>query len=108
MKLRFAPSPTGLLHVGNARLALANWLLARRHGAHFLLRIDDTDADRSKPEFATAIEEDLRWLGLDWEELLRQSDRLDRRTRNAPVDPRVLRNRMHVDHGRRVLCAVPL
>jgi glutamyl-tRNA synthetase len=78
MKLRLAPSPTGLLHVGNARLALANWLLARRHGGHFLLRLDDTDAGRSKPEFAAAIEEDLRWLGLDWDSLLRQSDRLDR------------------------------
>ncbi len=78
MKLRFAPSPTGLLHVGNARLALANWLLARRHGGLFLLRFDDTDTARSKPEFAAAIEEDLRWLGLDWDETLRQSDRLDR------------------------------
>jgi glutamyl-tRNA synthetase len=78
MKLRFAPSPTGLLHVGNARVALANWLFARRHGGSFLLRLDDTDRERSKPEFAQAIEEDLRWLGLPWDELLRQSDRLDR------------------------------
>ncbi len=78
MKVRFAPSPTGLLHVGNARIALANWLLARRHGGNVLLRLDDTDAERSKPEFAAAIEEDLRWLGLDWDELLRQSDRLAR------------------------------
>ncbi len=78
MKLRFAPSPTGLLHVGNARLALANWLVARRHGGTFLLRLDDTDRERSKPEFAAAIEEDLRWLGLDWDEMLRQSDRFDR------------------------------
>lgn len=78
MKLRFAPSPTGLLHVGNARLALANWLVARRHGGTFLLRLDDTDRERSKPEFAAAIEEDLRWLGLDWDETLRQSDRFDR------------------------------
>jgi glutamyl-tRNA synthetase len=79
MKLRFAPSPTGYLHVGNARLALANWLVARRHGGTFLLRLDDTDRERSKPEFAAAIEEDLRWLGLDWDEgPLRQSERLDR------------------------------
>jgi glutamyl-tRNA synthetase len=79
MKLRFAPSPTGYLHVGNARLALANWLVARRHGGRFLLRLDDTDRERSKPEFAAAIEEDLRWLGLDWDEgPLRQSERLDR------------------------------
>ncbi|HYF09577.1 MAG TPA: glutamate--tRNA ligase, partial [Acetobacteraceae bacterium] len=78
MKVRFAPSPTGLLHVGNARIALANWLLARRHGGTFLLRLDDTDAERSRPEFAAAIEEDLRWLGLDWDALERQSARLDR------------------------------
>ncbi|HWX51271.1 MAG TPA: glutamate--tRNA ligase [Roseomonas sp.] len=76
MKLRFAPSPTGYLHVGNARAALANWLLARRHGGRFVLRFDDTDAARSKPEFATGIEEDLRWLGLDWDESFRQSDRI--------------------------------
>jgi len=78
MKVRFAPSPTGLLHVGNARIALANWLLARRHGGTFLLRLDDTDAERSKPEYAAAIQEDLRWLGLDWDALERQSARLDR------------------------------
>ncbi|MBP0464390.1 glutamate--tRNA ligase [Roseomonas sp. PWR1] len=78
MKLRFAPSPTGLLHVGNARVALANWLHARRHGGDFLLRLDDTDLERSKPEFAAAIEEDLRWLGLDWDGRVAQSERLDR------------------------------
>jgi glutamyl-tRNA synthetase len=76
MKLRFAPSPTGLLHVGNARIAIANWCLARRHGGRFLLRLDDTDTERSKPEYASAIEEDLRWLGLEWDEFARQSDRL--------------------------------
>lgn len=76
MKVRFAPSPTGLLHVGNARIAIANWCLARREGGRFLLRLDDTDTERSKPEFAAAIEEDLRWLGLDWDEMIRQSDRL--------------------------------
>ena len=78
MKLRFAPSPTGLLHVGNARPALANWLLARRHGGRFLLRLDDTDTGRNRPEYAEAIEHDLRWLGLDWDEFARQSDRMDR------------------------------
>lgn len=76
MKVRFAPSPTGLLHVGNARIALANWCLARARGGRFLLRLDDTDTERSKPEYAAAIEEDLRWLGLDWDERLAQSDRL--------------------------------
>ena len=77
MKLRFAPSPTGLLHVGNLRAALANWLVARRNGGAFILRLDDTDLERSKPEYAAAIEEDLRWLGLDWDERVSQSDRLD-------------------------------
>ena len=76
MKFRFAPSPTGYLHVGNARAALANWLVARKAGGTFVLRFDDTDTERSKPEYATAIEEDMRWLGLDWDESFRQSDRL--------------------------------
>ncbi|MBK1662044.1 glutamate--tRNA ligase [Paracraurococcus ruber] len=75
MKFRFAPSPTGFLHVGNARIALVNWLLARRLGGTLLLRLDDTDTERSKPEYAEAIGEDLRWLGLDWDESFRQSDR---------------------------------
>ena len=78
MKLRFAPSPTGLLHVGNLRAALANVLFARRHGGTFVLRLDDTDLERSKPEYAAAIEEDLLWLGMDWDERVAQSDRLDR------------------------------
>ncbi|MFL1463244.1 glutamate--tRNA ligase [Roseococcus sp. DSY-14] len=78
MKLRFAPSPTGHLHVGNARVALANWLVARRQGGRFVLRLDDTDTGRSREEFAQAIQEDLRWLGLDWDEMFRQSDRLAR------------------------------
>jgi glutamyl-tRNA synthetase len=75
MKLRFAPSPTGLLHVGNARTALVNWLLARKLGGTVLLRLDDTDTGRSKAEYAEALAEDLRWLGLDWDESFRQSDR---------------------------------
>lgn len=78
MKVRFAPSPTGLLHVGNARIALANHLLARREGGQFLLRIDDTDAERSKPELEEAIAQDLRWLGVTWDETFRQSERLHR------------------------------
>ncbi len=76
MKLRFAPSPTGLLHVGNARAALVTWLFARQHGGSVLLRLDDTDLERSKAEYAEALQEDLRWLGLDWDESFRQSDRL--------------------------------
>ncbi|MBK8173838.1 MAG: glutamate--tRNA ligase [Rhodospirillales bacterium] len=75
-KVRFAPSPTGLLHVGNARTALINWLFAKASGGHFLLRFDDTDPDRSSAAYATAIEEDLRWAGLDWDSLARQSERL--------------------------------
>src|SRR3546814_2052446 len=78
MKVRFAPSPTGLLHVGNARQAVINWLFARAHGGRYLLRIDDTDTERSTPEFARAIEDDLRWLGLEWDEKAVQSERLDR------------------------------
>ena len=77
-KVRFAPSPTGRLHLGNARTALVNWLFARKSGGRFLLRLDDTDRERSRAEFADAIEADLRWLGLDWDDFARQSDRLDR------------------------------
>ncbi len=68
VRVRFAPSPTGSLHVGNARTALFNWLFARRHGGRFVLRSEDTDPERSRREFETAIVEDLRWLGLDWDE----------------------------------------
>ena len=64
---RFAPSPSGGLHLGNARTALFNWLLARGRGGRFLLRIEDTDRERSRPEFAARIYEDLRWLGLEWD-----------------------------------------
>lgn len=75
IKVRFAPSPTGLLHVGNARMALVNWLYARRHGGRFLLRMDDTDTGRSDESFVDAIRRDLEWLGLGWNEFARQSDR---------------------------------
>ncbi|HXI28201.1 MAG TPA: glutamate--tRNA ligase, partial [Vicinamibacterales bacterium] len=68
MRVRFAPSPTGKLHVGNARTALFNWLLARGQGGTFVLRIEDTDAERSTRESEAAILRDLRWLGLDWDE----------------------------------------
>lgn len=73
---RFAPSPTGELHLGNARIALVNWLFAKAQGGRFLLRMDDTDVARSTPEHAAGIERDLRWLGLDWDLFARQSDRL--------------------------------
>jgi len=78
LAVRFAPSPTGQLHVGNIRLALVNWLFARKAGGRFLLRLDDTDDERSTPEFAAGIEADLHWLGLDWDARARQSDRLER------------------------------
>src|SRR5579862_6828683 len=68
MRVRFAPSPTGHLHVGNARTALFNWLLARGSGGTFILRVEDTDAERSTRESEEAILRDLRWLGLDWDE----------------------------------------
>jgi glutamyl-tRNA synthetase len=74
--VRFAPSPTGYLHVGNLRLAVINWLFARQQGGRFVLRLDDTDTERSKPEYAAAIEQDLAWVGLGWDRLERQSDRL--------------------------------
>src|SRR5579862_5212823 len=68
IRVRFAPSPTGYLHVGGARTALFNWLLARRTGGAFVLRIEDTDAERSSDEMVTGILDGLRWLGLDWDE----------------------------------------
>ena len=68
IRVRFAPSPTGQLHVGNARTALFNWLLAHGKDGTFVLRIEDTDAERSTRESEISILEDLRWLGLDWDE----------------------------------------
>ena len=67
LKTRFAPSPTGLLHLGNIRTALFNFLLARRGRGTFLLRLEDTDAMRGHEKYARALEHDLRWLGLVWE-----------------------------------------
>ena len=68
VRVRFAPSPTGFLHMGGSRTALLNWLFARHEGGSFILRIEDTDRERSTPEYLNAILEDLRWLGLDWDE----------------------------------------
>jgi len=68
VKTRFAPSPTGLIHFGNVRTALFNVLLAKKMGGHFLLRIEDTDFERSREEYIQALQDDLRWLGLDWQE----------------------------------------
>jgi glutamyl-tRNA synthetase len=68
VRVRFAPSPTGYLHIGGARTALFNWLYARRHGGTFILRIEDTDAERSSADMTTGILDSLKWLGLDWDE----------------------------------------
>lgn len=76
--VRFAPSPTGYLHIGNARPALMNWLFALKNGGRFILRYDDTDIERSKAEYAAAIAEDLAWLGISPHRVERQSDRIAR------------------------------
>src|SRR4030043_761141 len=85
-RVRFAPSPTGELHVGNARTALFNWMFARHCGGAFILRIEDTDESRSDISYQNNLYEDLKWLGLDWDEgpkkggqygPYRQSERLD-------------------------------
>ena len=78
VRVRFAPSPTGMLHVGNVRTALITWLFARKNNGHYLLRIDDTDVERSKQEYEDGIYESLKWLGLNWDEQAWQSKRLDR------------------------------
>ena len=77
-RLRLAPSPTGLLHIGTARTALFNWLFAKKSQGKFLLRIEDTDIFRSKPEFTKNILDGLTWLGLNWDEdLINQSERIE-------------------------------
>ncbi|MEW6323637.1 MAG: glutamate--tRNA ligase [Acidobacteriota bacterium] len=107
MRVRFAPSPTGHLHVGNARTALFNWLLARRHGGTFILRIEDTDVDRSTAASEQAIVDDLQWLGLVWDEGIaaagghgpyRQSERLDIYARHA-------RQLLDAGHAYRCFCS---
>ncbi|HEX6585098.1 MAG TPA: glutamate--tRNA ligase family protein, partial [Thermoleophilaceae bacterium] len=81
MRVRFAPSPTGVLHIGGARTALYNWLLARGSGGQFVLRIEDTDRERSTPENVDQILDALRWLGLDWDEgPISQWERRERHT----------------------------
>ena len=75
---RFAPSPTGLLHLGNIRTALINWLYAKNSGGKFILRIDDTDQERSKEEYISKIKYDLEWLGIDFDETFNQSSRFER------------------------------
>jgi glutamyl-tRNA synthetase len=76
IRVRFPPSPTGFLHVGNARTALFNWLFAKHNNGKFILRIEDTDTERSRKEYEDDILEGLKWLGLEWDEFYKQSDRL--------------------------------
>ncbi len=87
IKVRFAPSPTGYMHIGNTRTAIFNWLLAKKLGGKFMLRIDDTDKERSRKEYEDAIRESLTWLGLKWDEEARQSARV---TRYQEVTARLL------------------
>ena len=76
LKARFAPSPTGLLHIGNARSALINWAYINNKRGEFILRIDDTDSERSNKEYENSIKKDLNWLGITWSKTFNQSDRL--------------------------------
>lgn len=78
IRVRFAPSPTGPLNLGGARTALFNWLYAKHENGDFILRIEDTDKERSKPEYEKNIKDTLKWLGLKWDEIYKQSDRMDR------------------------------
>lgn len=82
-RVRFAPSPIGHLYVSGARVALANYLHARRHGGHMLLRFDDVDRDRARPAFVESIGHDLAWLGIDWDATFQQTDRLGLYTKAA-------------------------
>lgn len=81
VRTRFAPAPTGLFHIGNARTALFNYLFAKKNEGVFILRIEDTDIERSKPEYEKDIIESLKWLGIEWDEFYRQSERLNIYTR---------------------------
>ena len=76
IKVRFAPSPTGYLHIGNFRTALVNFLFAKSKNGHFMLRIDDTDDERSSKEYEDAIKKDLTWMNINWDSVERQSSRL--------------------------------
>ncbi|MDD3234426.1 MAG: glutamate--tRNA ligase family protein, partial [Candidatus Omnitrophica bacterium] len=77
VRVRFAPSPTGFLHIGGSRTALFNWLYARAKGGKFILRIEDTDVKRSRPEYLEEILDSLSWMGFNWDEIYYQSKRFD-------------------------------
>src|SRR5579884_4043621 len=83
IRARFAPSPTGYLHIGSARTFIFNWLYARRQGGTMILRIDDTDVERNTQASLDSIFDGLKWLDLGWDELYRQSERLDLHRRMA-------------------------
>jgi len=102
VRVRIAPSPTGFLHVGNARAALFNWLYARHTGGTFILRIDDTDPTRSEKEYEDDVLVGLEWMGLDWDEgvevggphgTYRQSDRLDQASSHEDLTRAAARDR---------------
>ena len=104
-RVRFAPSPTGQLHVGNARTALYNWLFARRFGGEFLLRIEDTDVERSEVRYETQLLDDLRWLGLDWDEGPRADAGAGERDEEGPYGPYRQSERLEIyrEHTERLL-----
>jgi glutamyl-tRNA synthetase/nondiscriminating glutamyl-tRNA synthetase len=105
-RLRFAPSPTGELHVGNARTALFNWLQARRHQGAFILRIEDTDRERSRPEHEQALVADLRWLGLGWDEGLEEGGAAGpyRQSERLPLYHEAARRLLGTRHAYRCFC----
>ncbi len=105
VRVRFAPSPTGVLHIGGARTALYNWLFARGRGGTFVLRIEDTDRERSLPEHVEQILDSLRWLGLDWDEgPISQAGRADRHREEIS---RLLAERHAYEHEGAVRLRVP-
>ena len=91
LKSRFAPSPTGLLHIGNARSAVINWAYIRSKGGEFVLRIDDTDFERCKKEYEDSIKNDLKWLGIHWSKTFNQSDKLETYQKNIEKLKRIKR-----------------
>src|SRR5512141_185669 len=92
LRVRFAPSPTGFLHVGSARTFIFNWLYARRNGGTMVLRLDDTDVERNTDASVESIFSGLRWLGLTWDEEYKQSERLSlHRRSHLPEGPRLSR-----------------
>jgi nondiscriminating glutamyl-tRNA synthetase len=109
-RLRFAPSPTGELHVGNARTALFNWLYARRHGGVFVLRIEDTDRERSRPEHEQALRTDLRWLGLGWDEGIEEGGDLGpyRQSERLPLYHEAAQRLLEAGRAYRCFCAPDL